>query len=151
MIFVLRHAHAGSAANWHGPDNERPLSDRGQLQAKRIAEALFDDGATTVFSSPYLRCVQTVSPLASMLGIDVGEVEDLVEGAGGTGAARLVATAAEGSVFCSHGDVLQGLVRHLVANGVPLPATMPFEKGAVLRLERDARRIVAAHYEPPER
>ncbi|MEX0826919.1 MAG: phosphoglycerate mutase family protein [Acidimicrobiia bacterium] len=151
MIFVLRHAHAGSAANWHGPDNERPLSDRGQLQAKRIAEALFADGATTVFSSPYLRCVQTVSPLASMLGIDVVESDDLVEGAGGTGAARLVATAADGTVICSHGDVLHALMGLLVAGGAPLGASLQFEKGAVLRLERDGGRIVSARYEPPER
>lgn len=151
MIFVLRHAHAGSAANWHRPDSERPLSDRGQLQAKRIAEALFADGATTVFSSPYLRCVQTVSPLASMLGVDARESDDLVEGAGGTGAARLVATAADGTVLCSHGDVLHALVGLLAAGGVPLGPWMQFEKGAVLRLERDGGRIVSARYEPPQR
>jgi 8-oxo-dGTP diphosphatase len=151
MIFVLRHANAGNAANWHGPDDERPLSDRGHLQAKRIAEALVADGATTVISSPYLRCIQTVSPLASMLGIEIEESEDLVEGAGGTGAARLLATAGDGTVFCSHGDVLHELVGHLAANGAPLSPAMPFEKGAVLRLERAGSRITAASYEPPER
>jgi 8-oxo-dGTP diphosphatase len=151
MIFVVRHAHAGSSADWKGPGDERPLSDRGHLQAKRMGEALFADGATTVLSSPYLRCVQTVSPLAAMLDIDVDELPDLAEGAGGSGAARLVINAVEGTVICSHGDVLHGLVGRLAAGGAPLGSMMQFEKGAVLRLERDGGRIVSARYEPPER
>lgn len=151
MIFVVRHAHAGSSANWNGPDDERPLSERGHLQAKRIGEALFADGATTVLSSPFLRCVQTVSPLAAMLGIDVLDSPELVEGAGGSGAARLVMTAVDGTVLCSHGDVLHDLVGRLAAGGAPLGAWMQFEKGAVLRLERDRDRITSADYYPPER
>ena len=151
MIFVVRHAHAGSSSAWKGPDDERPLSDRGHLQAKRIAEALFADGATTVMSSPYLRCVQTVSPLASMLDMDVEQSPELVEGAGGSGAARLVMAAVEGTVLCSHGDVLHDLVGRLAAAGAPLGTWMQFEKAAVLRLERDGSRIVSARYDPPER
>lgn len=151
MIIVVRHAHAGSSSNWKGPHDERPLSDRGHLQAKRIGEALFADGATTVFSSPYLRCVQTVSPLAAMLDIDVGELPELAEGAGGSGAARLVIDAVEGTVICTHGDVLHALVGILAAGGAPLGPWMQFEKGAVLRLERDGGRIVSASYELPAR
>ncbi|MEX1207952.1 MAG: phosphoglycerate mutase family protein [Acidimicrobiia bacterium] len=151
MIFVVRHAHAGSSANWKGPGDERPLSERGHLQAKRIGEALFADGATTVFSSPYLRCVQTVSPLAAMLDIEVDELPELAEGAGGSGAARLVLDAVEGTVICSHGDVLHALGGLFAAGGAPLGPWMPFEKGAILRLERDGGRIVSASYEAPER
>lgn len=151
MIFLVRHAHAGSSASWHGPDDQRPLTDRGQLQAKRIAEALLAEGARSVVSSPYLRCVQTVSPLAAMIGGEVEESPDLAEGAGGERAARMVANAAAGTVFCSHGDVLHELVGYLAAMGAPVRTALQFEKGAVLRLDRDGTRIVSVQYHPPER
>lgn len=151
MIFLVRHAHAGSSANWPGPDSGRPLSDRGQLQAKRIAEALFADGATAVVSSPFLRCVQTVGPLAMMLGGEVEESMDLAEGAAGDRAARLLTTAPDGTVLCTHGDVLHELLGFLAAVGAPVDPGLQFEKGAVLRLEREGNRITSAQYEPPEK
>ena len=40
MIHLVRHAHAGVRAHWTGPDDRRPLTDRGRLQAKRIAALL---------------------------------------------------------------------------------------------------------------
>jgi len=149
VIHVVRHAKAGSRSEWDRPDHERPLSTRGVLQAKGIAEALAAEGATGVISSPYLRCVQTVQPLADLLGVAVETTDDLAEGRSGDAALDLVRTAPEGTVLCSHGDVLQDLVWLLAASGAPTDPRIPFQKGAVLALERDGRTITAARYDAP--
>lgn len=151
MIHLVRHARAGSRTDWLGPDHERPLSGRGQLQATRLADRLADAGATLVYSSPYARCIQTVAPLASLLGVDIEVSSELAEGAGAEGAARLIGSAPGGAVLCSHGDVLLDVIGHLAAHGAPLVMGMPFEKGAILTLRRDGGRIVHASYDPPDR
>jgi 8-oxo-dGTP diphosphatase len=151
VIYLIRHGQAGSRAEWTGPDRERPLSGRGTLQAVRLGERLVAAGATRVYSSPYARCLQTVGPLAAMLGVEIEESEHLAEGAGPEGAARLVADAPPGSVLCTHGDVLHHLAGHLAAHGAPLVIGMPFEKGAVLRLRRNGGTVVSAEYEAPDR
>jgi len=148
MIFVVRHARAGDRTAWDRPDHERPLSSRGVLQAKDLAERLADDGAARVVSSPYVRCVQTVEPLAALIGVPVETSDDLGEGSSGEAAMAMVADSPDGTVMCSHGDVLQDLVWLLAAAGAPVDPRIPFQKGAVLRLERNGSRVVAARYEP---
>src|SRR4051812_442509 len=62
-VFVLvRHAHAGSKKQWSGPDHERPLSRRGQEQARDLAGVLAGLGVTRLLSSPALRCRETLQP-----------------------------------------------------------------------------------------
>jgi 8-oxo-dGTP diphosphatase len=149
VIFLVRHAHAESRSDWDGPDRGRPLSDKGHLQAKRLAELLISWGAGSVVSSPFLRCVQTVLPLANVLGVAVDESAALAEGAGGEEAARLIAVGSAGTVICSHGDVLHDVVGRLAAGGAPVDTGTPFEKGAVLWLERDGTSVIRAGYEAP--
>jgi len=149
VIFLVRHAHAGSRSAWEDPDDERPLSDRGVLQAKLLAERMAAVGATAVVSSPYRRCVQTVEPLAALLGVSVETTEDLAEGAGSREAADLVASAPAGTVLCSHGDVLQDLVWRLAAMAAPVDPRHPFQKGGLLLLSRDGSTVTGASYEPP--
>lgn len=149
MIFVVRHAKAGSRSEWDRPDDERPLSGPGFLQATALAERLADDGAAKVISSPYVRCVQTVEPLAALIGVPVETSDDLAEGNPGDEAMTMIADSPDGTVLCSHGDVLQDLAWLLAASGAPVDPRIPFQKGAVLRLERDGMKVVSARYEPP--
>jgi len=149
VIFVVRHARAGNRGEWEHPDDERPLSDRGMIQAKAIAERLAAVGATMVVSSPYLRCVQTVQPLADLLGVPVETAVELAEGHSGDVALDLIRSAPDGAVLCSHGDVLQDLVWLLAAAGAPVDPRIPFRKGAVLTLERLGNTITAARYDDP--
>lgn len=149
MIFVVRHAKAGSRSEWDRPDEERPLSGPGLLQAKALAGRLADEGATRVVSSPFVRCVQTVEPLAATIGATVELSDDLAEGNSGDGAMAMVIGSPSGTVLCSHGDVLQDLVWLLAASGAPVDPRIAFQKGAVLRLERDGTRVASARYDPP--
>ena len=149
MIFVVRHAHAGNRSEWAGPDHKRPISPKGIRQTKAITDYLVRKGATRIFTSPLLRCVQTVAPLAHALNTGYLDLPELAEGAPPEGAAALLRTAQDGTVICSHGDVLQSLVGHLAAHGAPVDPKTKIEKGAIWRLTMEDGRVVKAKYRPP--
>ena len=123
QIHLVRHAHAGKRAGWHGDDTVRPLTQRGQHQSDEIAAALVTSGATALWSSPYLRCAQTLLPLAAKLGLEVSDKANLCEGAWGADALdELLAAASEGQVVVasSHGDVLPEVIATAVRRGAIL-------------------------------
>ena len=150
MIFIVRHAHAGNRSGWSGPDHKRPISPKGIKQTRLLTQYLVKKGATQIFTSPYLRCIQTVAPLAHAINTHYIDLPELAEGAPPEGAAALVRTAKDGTVICSHGDVLAGLVGHLAAHGAPINPKLNIEKGGILRLRLDDDgRIVKAKYRRP--
>jgi len=81
-LLFLRHAQAGNRLKWEAPDRLRPLSEEGRLQAEALIALYAPLPVTRVLSSPYVRCVQTVEPLAVALGLDVEERSELAEGTG---------------------------------------------------------------------
>lgn len=149
MIHLVRHAHAGKRAHWEGPDRLRPLSERGILEAKLIARDLADLPVPRVLTSPYLRCVQTVAPLAEATGSAPEPEAALAEGAAPEDLLRLVAGLEPHTVLCSHGDVIGSLIGHLAARGVPMPAEPGWPKASTWRLSVTAGRVTAARFVPP--
>jgi broad specificity phosphatase PhoE len=89
-LYLVRHAKAGSRRDWEGPDRDRPLSRKGRRQAEGLVELLADRPVRRVLSSPYLRCVQTVEPLAEKLGLPVEQVAALGEDAAPAEAVELL-------------------------------------------------------------
>ena len=63
-----------------------------------------------ILTSPYVRCVQSVAPLAEALGLEVEEAPALAEGAARADVMALLATTGAGTVHCTHGDVCHELV-----------------------------------------
>lgn len=152
-VLLVRHAKAGEREAWDGPDHLRPLSKKGWAQAARLAEDLAGQGITRVVSSPYLRCVQTVEPLAERLGVGVEESDALAEGASMDQIAGLLhAVGDETAVLCTHGDVIPTLLRLLVRrDGLRLPPAFPCAKGStwVLRPDGDGRMVQARYLPAP--
>src|SRR5215216_2795331 len=105
-LHLVRHAKAGTRQNWPGDDLERPLTAKGREQAKGIAKALEGIAIGRVLSSPYTRCVQTVSPLADNHGREIELTDALAEGAGFARVVDLLADVPDESVLCTHGDLL---------------------------------------------
>jgi 8-oxo-(d)GTP phosphatase len=129
-IVLLRHASAGDRISWGEDDMLRPLDRRGRAQATALRDALLGRGVTLVLSSPYVRCTETVAPLAASLGVAI-EVDDrLAEGAGGAGARALLAER-DGCVACTHGDITEELLGRTLKKGAA--ALVTFE-GNELRL-----------------
>jgi len=149
LIYIVRHAHAGNRSNWSGPDHKRPISHKGVLQAKALSKYLAKNGAKQIFTSPFLRCVQTVAPLAHRLGLGYIDLPELAEGAPPEGAAALLRTAKKGTVICSHGDVLANLVGHLAAHGAPINPKTEIQKAAIWKLTLDDGRVTKAKYIAP--
>ena len=103
-IVLLRHAWAGDSASWSGDDARRPLDDRGHDQALALVDRLGPYAARRILSSPFLRCVQTVEPLATARGLHVEPCDELAETRQERdGIALLRTLAGEDVVVCTHG------------------------------------------------
>lgn len=145
--FLVRHAKAGSRERWTAPDRDRPLTAAGRLQATALVR-LLGPGTRAVMSSSYVRCVETVAPLAEALGISVREEDRLAEGADpGWALAELVST--PGSVLCTHGDVMASIVTSLADAHVPMRGGMQWAKGGTWAFDVSGGRIARGRYLPP--
>jgi broad specificity phosphatase PhoE len=148
-FYVVRHAKAGSRSHWTGDDRKRPLSKKGEQQAEAIAKLLRPQQITAVYSSPYLRCVQTVEPLARALKQAVLQAPELAEGRGVRGLYRFFDDRAlDRVVLSTHGDVVWELVEDLTKRRI-LPAFREqFEKGSTWTVEVEDGEPVHAKYIP---
>ncbi len=126
MLYLVRHASAGDRRAWLGDDSARPLDSVGHAQADVIAAALVAAPIQYVLSSPSVRCVQTVEPLAAKLGLDIEISAELAEGADGWRSEALVERLcgeAGDSVLCSHGDVIPEVLWRLACRGIDVNPT----------------------------
>ena len=150
-IFLTRHAHAGKRSAWTGDDADRPLSDRGLAQALEMATLLVDSVPTRLVSSPALRCVQTLEPLGTRLGIPVGIDTTLSEGSEPTAALHAVLSLDESNgVACTHGDLIPPILRRLCELGMEVDGPLVDQKGSVWTIETDGLgRPMRGTYQPP--
>jgi len=148
-IYLVRHAKAGSRRQWKGDDELRPLSKAGRTQARALAKRLSGAGVARIVSSPYVRCRETVEPLADKSGVELEVSDALAEGATRADSLRfLEKCAGDDTVLCTHGDVLGNLLMHASHLGVDLGDDR-IEKASVWVLEMADGEVRSAHYEPP--
>jgi len=150
-VYLVRHARAGSRRAWQGEDDLRPLSRSGHQQAERIADALVAaGGGQRVISSPYVRCRQTVDPIAQRLRLPLELSDALAEGAPATDTMRLIdkVLTEDATVLCTHGDVVENVLHELALHGVPLDDDR-LDKASVWVLDAKDGEIVGGHYVPP--
>lgn len=158
-VLLVRHAAAGSRERWDGDDASRTLDDRGRRQAAGLAEALAGFDVVQVLSSPSVRCVETVEPVAAGRGLPVIRDDDLSEGHSRqavTLARSLLAPGASTAggdgpavVLCSHGDVIPDVLGVLARDGASLGGDQPCRKGSTWVLWREPAGGVAGRYVPP--
>ena len=150
-IFVVRHAKAGTRRDWDGDDIERPLTKAGRRQAHELTARLAGEAISGLWSSPYVRCVQTLEPLGRELGLDVISEPRLGEGTDLQDVLRLLHEVHDGAVLCSHGDIVPELIEGLVRRGTRVLTEPDWRKGAVWILDPpDGDGAVAtARAEPP--
>jgi len=80
-VLLVRHAASVPAGTpgWEERDDDRPLSPDGLRQADDLAFELDPYGLSAVYSSPYVRSIQTVTPIARRRGMDVQVLANLRE------------------------------------------------------------------------
>jgi len=148
-IYVVRHAKAGDRAEWEGDDLLRPLTKSGHRQAEELAGWLKKEPIDAILSSPYVRCLQTVEPVAKQLKLPIEPRTDLAEGAGGESIIRMAAEfKGRNVVLGTHGDVVEELLEHLIAQGLVVRARAQLEKGSTWILDEKNGRITGATYRP---
>ena len=145
--YLVRHAKAGSRERWTAPDRDRPLSAPGRLQAAALAR-LLTPATRAVMSSPYIRCVETVAPLAEAAGLRIEEEDRLAEGADPEWAKDRLSSV-PGSVLCTHGDVMASIVTSLAGARVPMLGGMQWAKAGTWAFDVSLGRIVGGRYLPP--
>jgi phosphohistidine phosphatase SixA len=110
IVYLIRHASAGKRSKWSRDDRLRPLDKRGRRQAEALVAQLAGRELDRILSSPYLRCVETVEPLAGALGLEVETHDALAEGAGVDAALALLRASGDAVAACVHGDLLAELL-----------------------------------------
>ena len=147
---MIRHAKAGNREAWTEDDRLRPLTKKGIDQAERLVATLKAFPIATVVSSPYLRCVQTVEPLARARSTEVRRSPALAEGSGLAGAMELMGDPQlDHAVLCTHGDIVWELIEELARRKVIAAGEGGFEKGSTWRVELEAGVPVRAVFIPP--
>jgi 8-oxo-dGTP diphosphatase len=135
-LILVRHGRAGDRSAWDGPDDLRPLDDKGRRQAQRLADVLPVFQPVDLLSAPPVRCRQTVEPLAERMGLDIRPAPELGEdGFGADPAAglalveRLLAPRARPgvTVVCSQGGAIPSV---LMALGVRVHGARLFPPAA---------------------
>jgi 8-oxo-dGTP diphosphatase len=151
-LLLVRHAVALARRKWDSPDEGRPLTKRGERQADALASRLAEYPVTEVLSSPSVRCVDTVGPLAKARGLSVEISDALAEGSTIDGLELVRRLTGQTAALCSHGDVIPYVLEALVAqDGIDLGEQPASAKGSTWVLEDDGTRFVKAYYiEPPE-
>ena len=135
IVLLVRHGRAGERKVWEGDDRLRPLDAKGRRQARGLVEMLADYPVDRVLSSPYVRCTETVRPLAEARGLELEDADELGEGSTRERVLELLHSLdADSVVLCTHGDVVDELV------GEELP------KGSVEVLELEGGRLSRARH-----
>ena len=148
-FYVVRHAKAGSRGHWTGDDRLRPLSKKGFKQAEALVSILETFPISAIFSSQFLRCVQTVQPLAHARKLVIKETEALAEGHGLAGAMQFLGDPKlDHAVLSTHGDIVWELAEELVKRHVAKAREGGFEKGSTWMVDVEAGSFVKARFIP---
>ena len=149
-LYLVRHAKAGERRLWNGPDIERPLSKKGWKQADLVSKRLAKFEPGPLLSSPYVRCVQTLEPLAERIGDEVEVEKRLTEYEPVEPVLDLLREVDDLTVMCSHGDIIPGVITELERQGTDLRTPIDWRKAGVWVLKRNRKGdIVHATVWPP--
>lgn len=136
QLYLLRHAHAGDATTWTGPDDERPLTDKGRAQSERLGRFLAGVGFTAdaVLSSPKVRALATAEIVAGHLGLTVVVDDRLAGGLDPATVDAILATAGDPvrAILVGHDPAFSELLTVLGDAG-----EIPMRKGALARIDAD--------------
>lgn len=149
MLYFVRHAKAGHRDDSAPDDSLRPLTKAGWEQSEALAKRLSKRGATALVSSPFVRCVQTLEPLARLLSSEVRADERLAEGMSFGGALELLEELPDGAVLCSHGDVIPETIDALVRRGCAITGVPDWRKATTWVLRREGGVFTSAKCWPP--
>ena len=130
-LIVLRHGKAVPPASWDGPDATRPLLHRGLEQSQNVAAAIAAWAPAKLISSPAVRCLATIEPVAHLTGLSVKASDAISQDSFEEGTASVHSLVRkrirkqQNAVICSHGPVIPEIIDEIAAaTNTPLDAAL---------------------------
>lgn len=118
-LIILRHAKAKPRSAWTRAEGERTLAATGRRQAQAVGRLLAAWSPERVVSSPWTRCLQTVTPYALGRGVKIKLAEALTEASHARRPGK-AASVIEGlfdkhrpTVVCTHRPVLPTVLKEV--------------------------------------
>jgi 8-oxo-dGTP diphosphatase len=139
VLLLIRHAAAADREDWRGEDALRPLTDAGCRQATRLVRAVKhvlaelgrNCAVASLRTSPAVRCIKTVEPLANALGVELQNDAGLFEGS------EIVPPSPRHDgihIICAHGDNIPWLL-----DAMKIDWDGRCKKGSMWVIQRDGR------------
>ena len=119
-LIILRHTKALERGDWDDDDSKRTLDERGFAQSEKLIQHLEPFGIGEIYSSDYIRCVQTVTPLAQSRGLKITEIPNLNEANFEFDPERAISFAnavkqdEKNILICSHNPVIPTMLRGIL-------------------------------------
>jgi phosphohistidine phosphatase SixA len=108
-VLLTRHASAGERLASLADDRERRLDARGRSDARRLPAALSGHPIERIVSSPHVRCLETMEPVARLLGLVVEAREELAPGVSRGETLALLGELRDSTLVCTHREVFERL------------------------------------------
>ena len=105
-MLLLRHASAGERLSSPHIDRFRELDEAGRTDARQLVWALTGHEIDRIVSSPLVRCVQTLVPIAESRRLVVERRNELLPDARVEATLELLDELPDASLVCTHREVI---------------------------------------------
>jgi 8-oxo-dGTP diphosphatase len=151
-LIILRHTKALERGDWDEEDSQRTLDEIGFDQAQLLIKHLEPFAIDEIYTSNYLRCVQTVTPLSHSRGLNVTQVPSLNEETFNEDPLRSVSFAnalkqdEKNILICSHNPVIPTMLRGILNTKLRNRDLIKLEPGDAWIVHRVRGEIVGLDY-----
>lgn len=151
-LIILRHTKALERGDWDADDSLRPLEDGGQAQAHQLVSRMAPFAIDEIYTSDYLRCLQTVAPLADAKRIVPVAVPNLNEETFELDPQRAITFAnalkqdQKNILICSHNPVIPTMLRGILNTKLKNRDLIKLEPGDAWIVHRVSGEIVGLDF-----
>lgn len=151
-LIILRHTKALERGDWDEIDSQRTLNEYGFNQAQFLIKHLEPYAIEEIYTSDYIRCVQTVTPIAHSRGLTITQVPSLNEEIFESDPTRSVAFAnalkqdEKNILICSHNPVIPTMLRGILNTKLKNRDLIKLEPGDAWIVHRFRGEIVGLDY-----
>lgn len=151
-LIILRHTKALERGDWDEVDSQRTLSEVGFDQAQLLIKHLEPFAIDEIYTSDYVRCVQTVTPLAHSRGLNITQVPSLNEETFEEDPSRSISFAnalkqdEKNILMCSHNPVIPTMLRGILNTKLKNKDLIKLEPGDAWIIHRVKGEIVGLDY-----
>jgi len=151
-LIILRHTKALERGDWDDLDSKRTLDEKGLQQAASLITHLAPFAIDEIYSSDYIRCVQTVTPLADVRNLRITEIPNLNEENFDLDPERSISFAnavkqdEKNILLCSHNPVIPTMLRGILNTKLKNKDLIKLEPGDAWIVHRVRGEIVALDF-----